>query len=54
MGEATITITRPWLGVATAFDRVLNFTLLTNGRGSVTIPELGFDGAQGQPVPRQQ
>jgi general secretion pathway protein D len=53
VGEATITITRPpgLPGVAGAGSiAVLNFTLLTNGRGSVTIPELGLMSAQSQPV----
>ncbi len=53
VGEATITITRPpgLPGVAgTGPIAVLNFTLLTNGRGSVTIPELGLMSAQSQPV----
>jgi general secretion pathway protein D len=53
VGEATITITRPpgLPGVAgTGSIAVLNFTLLTNGRGSVTIPELGLMSAQSQPV----
>ena len=54
VGEATITITRPpgSPGVAGAGSiAVLNFTFLTNGRGSVTIPELGLMSAQSQPVP---
>jgi general secretion pathway protein D len=53
VGEAMITITRPpgLPGVAgTGSIAVLNFTLLTNGRGSVTIPELGLMSAQSQPV----
>ena len=53
VGEATITITRP-PGLppvaGTGSLAVLNFTLLANGRGSVTIPELGLMGAQAQPV----
>jgi hypothetical protein len=54
VGEATITITRPpgMPGVAgTGAIAVLNFTLLTNGRGSVTIPELGLMSSQSQPIP---
>jgi len=53
VGEATITITRPpgVPGVAgTGSIAVLNFTLLANGRGSVTIPELGLMSAQSQPI----
>jgi general secretion pathway protein D len=53
VGEATITITRPpgLPGVAgTGSIAVLNFTLLSNGRGAVTIPELGLMSAQSQPV----
>jgi general secretion pathway protein D len=53
VGEATITITRPpgMPGVAgTGSIAVLNFTLLANGRGSVTIPELGLMSTQSQPI----
>jgi general secretion pathway protein D len=53
VGEATITITRPpgLPGVAgTGSIAVLNFTLLANGRGTVTIPELGLMSAQTQPI----
>jgi general secretion pathway protein D len=53
VGEATITITRPpgLPGVAgTGSIAVLSFTLLANGRGTVTIPELGLMSAQTQPL----
>jgi len=53
VGEATITITRPpgLPGVAgTGSIALLNFTLLANGRSSVTIPELGLTSAQSQPI----
>ena len=52
-GEATITITRPpgSPGIAgTGSIAVLNFTALTNGKATVTLPELGLMSAQSQPI----
>lgn len=53
VGEATITITRPpgSPGIAgTGSIAVLNFTALTNGKATVTLPELGLMSAQSQPI----
>ena len=53
VGEATITITRPpgSPGIAgTGSIAVLNFTALTNGKATITLPELGLVSAQSQPI----
>jgi hypothetical protein len=54
IGEATITMTRPMglPGVAGAGSiAVLNFTALTNGQGTMTIPELKVLNSQGLAIP---
>jgi general secretion pathway protein D len=54
IGEATITMTRPMglPGVAGAGSiAVLNFTALTNGQGTMAIPELKLLNSQGLAIP---